>query len=105
MKVPIIGGAMFLLSGAAALAAVALMSPLVGDEEPTTVVFSVPDMHCEFACAPMVRETLGTLPGVAKVETDVEKQTATVVTGDGFAADQALAALEAAGFPAKTLTQ
>lgn len=120
MKFPIIGGVVFLLSGVAALAAVALVNPPQGnawsstavssqkpeeDGATNTVVFRVPDMHCEFACAPMVRETLAALPGVAKVETDVESQTATVMTSDEFAPDKALAALEAAGFPAKKVTQ
>ena len=116
MKFPIIGGLAFFLSGAGALAAVALMTPPtsgpsvappVSVEKPAptsvsdTLVLSVPDMHCEFACAPKVRETLAAVPGVEKVETNVENQTATIETGDGFEMKQALAALEGAGYPAK----
>jgi copper chaperone CopZ len=113
MKLPVIGGIVFLLSGVAALAAVTLVNgssaepverqaalPAVTAEN--AVVFSVPNMHCEFACAPAVQETLAALPGVQRVETDVEKQTATVVAGDGFDLKKALESLEKAGFPAKT---
>jgi len=116
MKFPVIGGLIFLLSGAGALAAVALMNPPAADPSATatvaagtpspdsrseTLALSIPDMHCEFACAPKVRETLAALPGVQKVETNVENQTATVIAGDGFDVAKALAALEEAGYPAK----
>lgn len=121
MKFPVIGGVVFLLSGVAAVAAVAVMNApeaktsaapqavamsasdaasVAADGTPTELVFSVPDMHCEFACAPKVRETLAAVPGVEKVETDVDTQTATVVTGPGFEAKKAIAALTEAGYPA-----
>lgn len=116
MKFPIIGGAVFLLSGAAALAAVALINPPqdsrpgpttnASPEQPTagapaTLVFSVPDMRCEFACAPTVRKTLAAVPGVESVKTDVEKQTATVQVAGAFDEAQAIAALAAEGFTAE----
>lgn len=118
MKFPIIGGVVFLLSGAGALAAVALMSAPVGEATPAvatekpapvspseTLVLSVPGMHCEIACAPRVRKTLAAVPGVQKVETNVENQTATVLTGNGFEIKNALAALEGAGYPAKAAAE
>ena len=120
MQFPTIGGVVFLLSGVAALSAVALMNggkkespaaPAAASVAPSTdapegaVVFSVPDMHCEFACAPKVRETLAAVPGVEKVETDVEKQTATIVTGNGFDAGKALAALDEAGYSSEQVSR
>ena len=120
MKLPVIGGVVFLLSGVAALAAVGLLGDRAAPD-PTTdsaradgtqapsltnqnaVVFSVPDMHCEFACAPAVREALAAVPGVRKVETDVEKQTATVFVGDGFDPEKALVALKGAGYSSEKL--
>ena len=117
MKPSVIGGAAFLLSGGVALAVVALIGggtpPVAGAsaleiESPApqvttenAVVFSVPDMHCEFACAPAVREALAAVPGVQKVETDVEKQTATVYVGGAFDESEALAVLAGAGYPGK----
>jgi mercuric ion binding protein len=110
MKFPVIGGILFVVSGAVALAAVALLggrstTPVAATAPPSAVeipegafVFSVPDMHCEFACAPKVRETLAGLPGVENVETNIEAHTATVFVTDGFDADQAVAALAEAGF-------
>ena len=121
MKFPVIGGVVFLLSGVAAVAAVAVMNapkaktsaapqavamsvtdaaPVAVEGTPTELVFSVPDMHCEFACAPKVRETLAAVPGVEKVETDVETQTATIVAKSGFDARKAIVALTEAGYPA-----
>jgi len=109
MKFPIVGGAILVLSGLAALVAVSMSGRGPEPAEPavtaipgtSAVVFSVPDMSCEFACAPAVRETLAAIPGVENVETDVEAHTATVVTGDGFDEAQAIAALTKAGFPAE----
>lgn len=116
MKFPVIGGLAFFLSGAGTLAAIAFMNPpavapavavAASAENPAsdspceTLVLSVPDMHCEFACAPKVRETLAAVPGVQKVETNVEEQTATVLLAEGFDIAKALAALEGAGYPAK----
>lgn len=127
MKFPILGGVCFLLTGIVALAAVAMRSgepELVASAVPGemaseapaepvelvdapegAVMFSVPDMHCEFACAPKVRETLASVPGVEKVETNVEDQTATVFIGDGFDAKQAIAALTDANYPAKRISK
>ncbi len=121
MKFPVIGGVAFLASGAAALTAVAMMSSTGGaapastakvapakpaaSAAPTTLVFSVPDMHCELACAPVVRETLAGVPGVEKVETDTATQKVTVVTGDGFEIGKALAALKGVGYPGKRIAE
>ncbi|MGC1272366.1 MAG: heavy metal-associated domain-containing protein [Planctomycetaceae bacterium] len=113
MKFPVIGGVIFLVSGVAALSAVSFFG---GADEPETpavsaaaaatsmVVFSVPDMSCEIVCAPMVRDTLAAIPGVEKVETDLDAHTATLVTSDGFEETKALAALSEAGYPAQRAT-
>lgn len=121
MKFPVIGGIVFLLSGIGALTAIALSSgskaaapsaaasateaiaPAVEAPE-GAVVYSVPDMHCEFACAPKVRETLEGVAGVEKVETNVENQTVTIFTNDKFSAASALAALSEAGYPSQPLS-
>jgi len=122
MKLPIIGGIVFLLSGIGALAAVSLATSsqapasvaAAPKEEPSApaveapegaVVYSVPDMHCEFACAPKVRETLEGIAGVEKVETNVENQTVTIFANDKFDAKTALAALSEAGYPSQPLSK
>lgn len=122
MKFPIIGGGVFLLSGIGALAALAVSSSskdatqnaaasATGSSAPAVeapagaVVYSVPDMHCEFACAPKVRETLESVAGVEKVETNVENQTVTIFTNDAFNAQNAIAALTEAGYPGRPLAK
>jgi copper chaperone CopZ len=58
------------------------------------VNFSVPGMHCEFSCAPKVREVLTQQPGVAEVEVDLASKTAWVKADpDQFDAEAAVAAL------------
>ena len=128
MSLGTLGGWTFAASGAAALACVAFLgcqgeepTPATGSTAVTPVsaagdavpegtlagvdvpegayVFSVPDMHCEFACAPKVKEALSGIDGVEKVETDVETHTATVFVKDGFDESLAVAALKDAGFP------
>ena len=124
-----LGGCAFLVSGAAALTGVAIVgcaetaAPVAGTSAAGTsvaaapveaakpvavpegaVLFSVPDMHCAFACAPKVQQTLAKIPGVEKVETNVEDQTATVFVADGFDASAALSALADAGYPSKKLS-
>jgi copper chaperone CopZ len=70
----------------------------------SSLVFNVPDMHCEFACAPKVRKTLADVPGLVKVETNVaaseDARTATLYVTEEFDKEKALAALEEAGYPA-----
>lgn len=116
MKFPVIGGMVFLLSGAAALSAVAVMSSqgdsaaVAADAAPaegpvSAVVFRVPDMHCEFACAPTVRKTLAAVPCVRRVETDVEAHTATVYASAGFDEAKALAALSAEGYSGERIAE
>ncbi|MEQ8208347.1 MAG: heavy-metal-associated domain-containing protein [Lacipirellulaceae bacterium] len=59
-----------------------------------TVEFSVPSMHCEFSCAPAVKETLAKQPGVKDVKVDLATKTAVVsVEEDLFDAEAAVAAL------------
>ena len=111
MKKSILLGGLFLVSGVAAIAAFAVQSSAGSASEAPpaatatsqtgeTLTLSVPGMHCEFACAPKVRETLAAVPGVNAVETNVETKTATVVVGEGFKLDLAMAKLEEAGYPA-----
>lgn len=111
MKTSIILSGLFLISGAAALAAYAARSSGDGVPEAVakapatsaseeTLTLSVPGMHCEFACAPKIRETLTAVPGVSGVETNVDDKTATIVVGDGFDLATAVAKLEEAGYPA-----
>ena len=117
MKFPMIGGGVFLLSAIAALATVSLSNgnkpaadpaaastptPIASTE---TVVFSVPDMSCEIVCAPTVRKTLAAIPGVEKVETNLDDHTATILFSDEFDETKALAALEGAGYPAKAIPE
>ena len=111
MKKSILLGGLFLISGVAAIAAFGVQSSAgpaaevppaaaATSQAGQTLTLSVPGMHCEFACAPKVRETLAAVPGVNTVETDVETKTATVVVGEGFKLDVAVAKLEKAGYPA-----
>ena len=59
-----------------------------------TVEFSVPDMMCEFSCAPKVREVLAAQPGVKDVQVELDAKRATVaVDEEKFDADAAIAAL------------
>lgn len=115
MKTSIVLGGLFLVSGVAALAAYAVQSssdavpetiakapaiPTSTSASGTTLTLSVPGMHCEVACAPKVRKTLAAVPGVSGVETNVDDKTATIVVGDGFELETAVAKLEEAGYPA-----
>lgn len=59
-----------------------------------TVEFSVPDMMCEFSCAPKVREVLASQEGVKDVQVDLEGKRATVAVDEAkFDAAAAVAAL------------
>lgn len=125
-KSSVLLGTLFLISGAAALAAYGLQAtndPATSTKSTATnkasadltfvsessikelagktLTLSVPDMHCEFACAPAVRKTLAAVPGVSDVTTDVNKRTATLKIGSGFDLTTALAKLEEAGYPAE----
>lgn len=110
MKTSIILGGMFLIGGAATLASLAMQSTNAATESAAVpsstpaakqnVILSVPGMHCEFACAPKVRETLAAVPGVGGVETNVDEKTATITVKEGFQLDRAIAALDEAGYPA-----
>ena len=58
------------------------------------VEFSVPNMVCEFSCAPTVEKTLAAQPGVKGVQIDVPSKTAKVtVDAQIFDAQAAIAAL------------
>jgi copper chaperone CopZ len=59
-----------------------------------TVAFSVPDMMCEHACVPAVRDVLAKQPGVKDVKVELESKTATVAIDESeFDAEAAVAAL------------
>lgn len=67
----------------------------------TSLVLSVPDMACEFNCAPKVRKTLESIAGVSEVKTDVEGKLANLkIDPAKFDLDKALAALKDAHYPA-----
>jgi copper chaperone CopZ len=70
-------------------------TPAVFNEEGApTVAFSVPDMMCEHACVPAVREVLAKQPGVKDVKVELETKTATVAVDESqFDAEAAVAAL------------
>jgi copper chaperone CopZ len=66
-----------------------------------SLVLSVPDMACEFNCAPKVRKTLESVAGVSEVKTDVEGKLANLkIDPTKFDLDKALAALKDAHYPA-----
>lgn len=67
----------------------------------TSLTLSVPDMACEFNCAPKVRKTLESVAGVSEVKTDVEGKLANLkIDPAKFDLDKALAALKDAHYPA-----
>ena len=73
-------------------------------EAAPTVKFSVPDMHCQFSCAPKVMETLVARPGVKDVKVELESKTAIVaIDQERFDADEAIAALVDAQFTNTTV--
>jgi periplasmic mercuric ion binding protein len=66
-----------------------------------TVQFEVANMSCA-ACAPIVRKTLGAVPGVTKVTVSVEKASAIVTFDDQRTSVRALLrAVTNAGYPTK----
>ena len=68
------------------------------------VVFSVPDMHCPYSCAPAVKGTLASMPGISEVETDADARTVTFKAGEGFDLAAAKAALADKNFPVDNVT-
>jgi len=63
------------------------------------VTFSVPDMHCEFACAPKVERTLADIAGVSDVKTDVSTQTVSFKVNKGFDYEAAMRQLAENNYP------
>lgn len=63
------------------------------------VTFSVPDMHCEFTCAPEVQNTLAEMNGVSDVEADAEARTVKFKVTKDFDAKAAMQALAEKNFP------
>ncbi|MCG8451355.1 MAG: heavy-metal-associated domain-containing protein [Pirellulales bacterium] len=75
-------------------------------EEAPTVTLNVPDMHCQYSCAPKVFETLVVQPGVKDVKVELESKTATVAfDAEAFDAEATIAALADVQFTNTTLAQ
>lgn len=77
---------------------------------PGTVVLNVPNMHCEFSCFPLVKETLESSTTVASVELAPQKEEGTIDNrqivvnhNPGFDAEEAIGALTKAGFADSSL--
>ncbi|MCH2115528.1 MAG: heavy-metal-associated domain-containing protein [Pirellulales bacterium] len=63
-------------------------------EQAPTVTLKVPDMHCQYSCAPKVYETLVAQLGVKDVKVELETKTATVAIDEAqFDAEATIAAL------------
>jgi copper chaperone CopZ len=65
----------------------------------TTTTLTAPDIECD-GCANAIKKALGTVPGVAQVEVDIDTKTVSVKHDPQTAPREALAArLDKAGFP------
>lgn len=80
--------------------------------ETQLVSLKVPDMHCPVACYPAVKKTLEGQSGVSGVdlaeqaeEGIIDNPVVVIKTAPGFDLDQAIAALDAAGFSKSTVTE
>lgn len=80
--------------------------------EAGTLTLSVPNMHCEFACFPRVKEAIESAEGVQEVQLAVQKEEGTidnrqvVVNYDvGFDVNAALTLLSKEGFADSDLVQ
>ncbi|XZE52140.1 hypothetical protein SH139x_003822 [Planctomycetaceae bacterium SH139] len=83
-----------------------------GQAEIQLVSLKVPDMHCPVACYPAVKKTLEGQTGVSGVdlakqseEGIIDNPVVVIKTAPGFDLDQAIAALDAAGFSKSTVTE
>ncbi len=89
----------------AARAAIAVSATPEVMTEAGTLILSVPNMHCEFACFPRVKEAIESADGVQEVQLAEQKEEGTidnrqvVVKYDaGFDVGSALALLSKEGF-------
>jgi len=80
--------------------------------EAGTVTLSVPEMHCEFACFPKVKETLEEAEGVEDVSLAAQKEEGVldnrqviVKYQPGFDIHAAIVSLEAAGYKNSDIVQ
>ncbi len=90
---------MRLRPGIAAVAALLSASPALAAEQ--TVKLSVSNMSC-VTCVPVVKSSLGSVPGVTKVIVSADTGVATVTFDDRKATVDALInAVTKAGYPAK----
>lgn len=81
-------------------------------ESAEILTLSVPEMHCEFACFPKVKEALEQVDEVAevtlaaqKVEGVLDNRQVIVKCKEGFKLDEALSLLAAAGYGESELVQ
>lgn len=75
-------------------------------EEAPTVTLNVPEMHCQYSCAPKVFETLIEQPGVKDVKVELDSKTATIaIDEESFDADAVIAALADVQFTNTTVAQ
>ncbi len=80
--------------------------------EAGTLTLSVPEMHCEFACFPKVKETLEEADGVEDVSLAAQKEEGVldnrqviVKYQPGFDVHAAIASLESAGYTDSDIVQ
>lgn len=80
--------------------------------EAGSLTLSVPEMHCEFACFPKVKETLESAGGVDEVTLAAQKEEGVldnrqviVKYQPGFNVREAIATLEAAGYTESEIVQ
>ena len=75
-------------------------------EHAPTVTLKVPDMHCQYSCAPKVYDTLVAQPGVKDVKVELETKTATVaIDAAQFDREATVAALVDVQFTNTTVTE
>ena len=75
-------------------------------EEAPTVKLSIPEMHCQYSCAPKVFETLIAQSGVKGVKVEMETKTATLAIDEQeFDTEATIAALADVQFTNTTVTE
>ncbi|MEH6584554.1 MAG: heavy metal translocating P-type ATPase [Halioglobus sp.] len=72
-------------------------------ENNKSLTFGVREMSCA-SCVGRVEKALLAVPGVQEAHVNLAAETATISVNDAFAADEATAALDAAGYPAELRT-
>jgi copper chaperone CopZ len=67
---------------------------------PASKVLSVPNISCHH-CVNTIKRELGSLPGVVKVEADVQSKQVTLTLADDKTLAKVLETLKGIGYPAK----